>query len=546
MSGRQPPCNPNQSSTKSPSRYSVPPVPCSKPKKRPPWSRFNEPFKPIIPKSLQPPNDKSPCLPSDQETICFQPPPLPSRERKPHVQTSSNNQISSRYLPQRATSFAGSHTTPQKLSKDHEYSSEDYEDVSFGFQEQSQSLIRELQSPSLLKFVDQNQDKFPIAFEVVLGFASDDVAISEDEKFIAHFLKRTKMFTIEDGNRQYTIPYNTSFQFAPLHDPNNNRKEALAGFVFKTAGDLMISRTLPKVIRARRAFRGVSPVACVVVNELLLVKEVTQIEGERRILRCISVSSGKEKQLHQECFGEFSTSPHEIKVYLPQILTHFQLPLVAQMSMGPENEEDIPAHLASCVVTISTPRIEESLIATSIDESSCGKDFIIPESIDSVTVNDIPLNFDINVKPITVTPLKAEKILNLADKLYGAFDPSTVYPYMSNCSSAQLSLIKSIRKEEDGLVGVTLVESEAFQKMRLRKQNPLDAHLDGDIMNRVEQLESQNEILKRMLEDKTGVSNSTDGGSSVSLQNVHQECTRLKIELDNLRETVSKLANHRK
>lgn len=323
---------------------------------------------------------------------------------------------------------------------------------------------------SLLQFITKNQDHFPAPFEVSLGFSacSEEASISEGERFIANFLKRNKVLTVEDDSKElYAIPLNTSFQFALLHDPNANKKEAMSGFVFKTAGDLMITRSLPKVIRARKSFRGISPESSVIANELLYVKEVVQKESNRRYVKCVQASTGKEKQLHEECLGEFSTLPHDIRDYLPNLLKHFQLPFKAVMCLGIDNEEDIPPHLVSAIVTVSNLRTEESLIATTVVDDSDIHDCVIPDT-KTITINDIPLSYDINVKPLNVTPLNAEKMIEQTEHIFQNFNPAKVFPYLANQSSSQLALMKSVRKDTN-MQGIELLEPKILSKHKAER-----------------------------------------------------------------------------
>ena len=354
---------------------------------------------------------------------------------------------------------------------------------------------------SLLKFINQNQETLPAAFQVSLGFSacSEEASISEGERFIANFLKRSKVLSVEDENGElYSIPFNTSFQFALLHDPNLNKKEAMTGFVFKTAGDLMICRSLPKVIRARKSFRGVSPESSVLAKELLYVKEVVQKEGNRRYVKCIQASTGKEKQLHEECNGEFSTSPHDIREYLPNLLKHFQLPLRAVMCLGIDNEEDVPSHLVSAIVTVSNLRTEESLITTTVlDESETLKD-ILPDN-NSIILNDMPLSYDINVKPLHVKPMVAEKMIEQTEYILQNFNPAKVFPYLANHSSSQLALMKSVRKEMN-MNGIELMESKLVKTHRLERET----------------------------------SQATSSGGSVDLTGVHQRIQKLEDKLNTL------------
>lgn len=386
---------------------------------------------------------------------------------------------------------------PLKEGQEDYDDTQDYEDVELPQSFQMESYPSD--GMNLLQFINKNQDRFPVPFEVSLGFSAgcEEASISEGERFIANFLKRCKVLTVEDNAKElYSIPLNTSFQFALLHDPNANKKEAMTGFVFKTAGDLMITRSLPKVIRARKAFRGVSPESSVSLNELLYVKEVVQKEGNRHYVKCVQASTGKEKQLHKECLGEFSTSPHDIREYLPNLLKHFQLPFKAVMCLGIDNEEDIPPHLVSAVVTVSNLRTEESLITTTVTDDSDDASSVVPET-SSVILNDIPLSYDVNVHPLNITPLINEKMIVQTEFIFQNFNPAKVFPYMANHSSSQLALMKSVRKDVN-MHGVELIESKLL-KERHFKQSQLESS-SADSLVEISKVSAQ----LRSLEDRIG------------------------------------------
>ena len=505
--------------------------------------RIGHAVKPLVPKGLL---KTSSCDAS--------PPPVPSRESirpplplPPHV--SESPPLVGHRLPP-PLPLTNKPDTKNERTKfpiilpNDEDDADEYEDVTFNAEDTFTPSAGD--GMPFLKFVTEYQDRFPVAFEVVLGFSahSEEVSISEGERFIAHFLKRSKVFTVEDeNNEQHTIPYNTSFQFAPLYNPNNNKKEALSGFVFKTAGDIMISRILPKVVRTKRAFRGVSPESCITVNELLFVKEVIHKEEGRRSLKCVQFTTGKEKYLHEDCFGEFSTAPHDIRVYLPELLDHFQLPLLALMCMGPDNEEDIPSHLVSTVVTISTPRTEESLIASTIaEESESG--ITVSNDTESIVLNDIPLNFDINVNCVVVTPASAENMLKLTEKIYNTFNPSRVHPYLANYSRSQLALVKSFQKDRS-MAGINLVENKILSKIRSQQENQEISGNDAiaGIAKRLQVLETQNEIFKRALEQMLG--KSLDLTMNVpSVYNLQSECDSMKQDLHEIKAKLSTMHKH--
>ncbi len=517
-------------------------------------------FQPLLPKRLKNPThpdsaSRSP-PPSRTSLSTVTPPQLPLRPPKPipkhpprsiPARSQSLMEQSKRIVPRPPVA---PHTQSVSDSSDEE----GYVDITFNSKDGVECLYSESDGTALLRFVEQNQDRFPLPFEVVLGYSSrsEDVSISEGERFIAHFLKRAKVLTIvAENNHQYYVPLNSSFQFSPLHNPNNNKKEALSGFFFKTAGDVMLSRCLPRVMRVKKPYRGAGPEYCVTLNELLLVKAVVQNEDEKKYLKCIQASSGKEKRLHEECNGEFTTAPHEVRVYLPQLLDHFQLPIDALMSMGPENEEDIPSHLMSMVVTISMAHIEQSLVASTIIDEAKGKEWTVPEDMESVVLNDIPLNFDINVNIMAVSPSKADKILKLTDRLYSSFSPADVCPYLANYSRSQLCLVKSLRKE-DSPTGITLVETKSIQEMRrqaaeLEKANtPTTAtpasFVDDHLTARLQQLETQNKLLKQTLEQIIGRPIEA-AANSVTLDKLQSDHSKMKQELKNLSNAVERLTS---
>ena len=406
---------------------------------------------------------------------------------------------------------------------------------------------------TFLQFINKYKNHFPAAFEVILGFSahSEEASISEGERFIANFIKRTKVYTIEDENKEhYSVPLDTTFQFALLYDPNSNKKEAMSGFIFKTAGDLMITRSLPKVVRARKAFRGVSPESSVVVNELLFVKEVVKKESDRRYVKCIQAQTGKEKQLHEECAGEFSTLPHDVREYLPNLIKHFQLPLRAVMCLGIDTEDDIPSQLISAIVTISNPRIKESVVATSITCDSENTEDIIPEN-NAIILNDIPLTYDINLVPLQVTPFVDEKMLEQTRFIYENFNPAKLLPYMANSSSSQLALMKSVRKESN-MDGVEIIEPK---RLKAARQN--SAKLDSTsvdrltevtkINGRMSSLESGFYTLEKKVDElsrKVKVDAKSDTGtSSQEIQYLKQKYGSIKKKIVQLEAAVKLLSD---
>ena len=325
----------------------------------------------------------------------------------------------------------------------------------------------------LTSFTNDHQADFPVVMEVTTGFLNtgEDCSMSEGEQYVVHFIKQTKVITMQDEQgERFNIPLNTPFEFGLIHDPNNNLKEALSGFIFKTAGDIMLTHTLPKAVRARKSFRGISPEHSVEMNDLLLVKELVQKEGELRYLRCFRAVNGDERHLHDNCLGEFLTSPYDVRMMLPDIVKHFQLPLKAVFYTNTDIEEEIPTSLVSSVVTISTLRTEESLITTALPEDE-NEDFVS----DSSQTNEIPLAYDIKVTPVAVRPMQTELFLKTTEELFENYDPSTVYHYLPKYSLVQYMLWKATRTDQP-MAGIELVPPPTIaKKQALIKQSPISS-----------------------------------------------------------------------
>ena len=85
----------------------------------------------------------------------------------------------------------------------------------------------------------------------------------------------------DQGPITFSVPLNSSLRFSPLYDPTNNIKDAKKGFKFDTIGDILAAKTMPRVVRATKAFNGSSGDNSVAENELLAIKNTkSKLTGE--------------------------------------------------------------------------------------------------------------------------------------------------------------------------------------------------------------------------------------------------------------------------
>ena len=177
---------------------------------------------------------------------------------------------------------------------------------------------------SLSKFVSLYHKEFPIQVRVCKGFCgpSEDTSISEGDRFNVHFVKHTKIVTVEyDNGSRYHVPLNSAIPFGILYNPDNSLSDAMKGYRFETVADLLRMSTLPVVVFARKAFQGSSAESSISANEAFLVKKVVSKRlGTKQQLKVFSLKENKEKVLNPNCAGNFSTRPKDVCLFLPEIL----------------------------------------------------------------------------------------------------------------------------------------------------------------------------------------------------------------------------------
>lgn len=475
--------------------------------------------------------------PLSPKELVFEPPPLPPSH--PSLDDPRSKPLSPKELANEPPPLPPAHPLDDD---DDNYTPIDYDSpVNFAgnapHNEQGESGM------GLVKFTNQYQSKFPVLMEVTRGFLNngEDCSMTEGERFLVHFVKKTRVVTMRDEQReQHKLPLNSIFEFGLLYDPNNNPKEALSGFVFKTAGDIMIARKLPNVVRARKSFRGISPEHSVEVNDLLLVKETVRKKGERPYLRCFRASNGDERHLHDNTAGHFSTNPYDVRMILSDVVKHFQLPFNAVFYINTDIEEDIPSHLVSSIVHLSSPRTEVSLITTVIEECDDNEsDFVLPlAESDLQHINEIPLTYNIRVCHLPLSSEHAEQVLLTTENVYKNFEPSGVYPYLPKYTSTQFLLWKAVRTDLP-LTGVQLVSPPFMNKQQeLAQQSPQSS---GDNIEEIVRLQIR---LARLEADHVRLLDQNDQNKANPPKNVYRipdSTTHLTNELNTLKQEVKSI-----
>ena len=203
-------------------------------------------------------------------------------------------------------------------------------------------------------------------------------------------------------------------------------------------------QTLPKAVRATKAWKGSSPESSVEENELLIVKGSQRKMTGKHILKVYSPRCCKRKELRETCAGHFSTKPYDVRLYLPEIVEHVvdPFPMEATLFFNVETAYELPTYLINGTVTLSSITIESSLIAS---------DVYTEGSIDTVELIDVPFDLDIEVQVMKPKDKEeTEQLFESTRKLYEQFDPTRIGSYMNSqgneSADAQMAFFTMVRE----------------------------------------------------------------------------------------------------
>ena len=268
---------------------------------------------------------------------------------------------------------------------------------------------------------------FPMQVLVTTGFQgpSKKSTILDGEILNLLCLKKRKLVAIETlTGKKVNVPLNSSLQFGILYNPNNNLKQAVKGFHYKTAGDILSLSVLPKLICATKKLKAGKEKYAVQKKEVFLVREATTNGPSKRALSCIQMDPGKHKKLFEDSAGPFTTQPASVKMFLPEIINQIDLPQMAVVFF-PEKQPKVdftsekgfllaPQEVVKITEVIS----EKSVLATYYSSSRIGAIREQNGRSSPLVVLDIPMDHPtLKVRVIQSNPSEQEKITKHAKEL---------------------------------------------------------------------------------------------------------------------------------
>ncbi len=292
-------------------------------------------------------------------------------------------------------------------------------------------------------------------------------SVSSGDKFQFHFVKQTKVLSVQDQfGAGYAVPMSSASKFGLLYDQSKMPSAAN----FKAVSDLLLLKNLPHVICAQKCVHGKNRKVEVDEGDVLVVKE-----KHKKELRCYNLRTSSDVALNKHCEGHFTLDPEKTRMFPMDIVNHLPnvFPIKARMYM-PTTETGSTKSKQRKIFTLLGSTIEVSLIGRSDQQ----------EYDDLV---DIPL--DKNLSKLRIEILASDNMPHLyedAQAVAKSFDPSKCIAFRDVGSDAgfdlQSALIKEVRPEEKYL-GVQLCTSEyvhmqAFRCKAQKEERPAYATLD--------------------------------------------------------------------
>ena len=250
---------------------------------------------------------------------------------------------------------------------------------------------------SLKDFLSRHANSFPLQFAIVKGFQSDSVSMSEGDVYTAYFEKRTDVIAMMDfRGEECSLPVNSAMQLGLIYDPNKYLDEALIGYEFETAGEVIKASMKPTLLRATQAHKDGKDSRSVERDELLVVKQCVHSRFKEYV-EVFSITQGVTKKLRASCRGRFTTNPHRVAMYAGEILKHIPNIAGVQVLMITDTlaafYSSLPQQFVSEPVTLLRTGTESSLIARPQQDGGdqAYRLVEIPSTLD-VTVQVVPPN----------------------------------------------------------------------------------------------------------------------------------------------------------
>ena len=302
----------------------------------------------------------------------------------------------------------------------------------------------------LADFVKKFQNRFPIQMKMCSSH-NGVIMVNEGDTYNVHFLKLTDVVSITaSGGTQYTVPLNSAVEFGVLYNPTNKLQDATVGYIFPTAGEIMSAGlAIPPLVCVQQNCEISSQDGSVQAGDILLIQKVKQ-KRLRKMLVCTDIRTEQKKYLLENCSGNFSTTPSQVKLYLPQLLRHVPLPQYCILYYSGKNAQEVTSKLPRGTVEVTRTTTQQSII---VSKKSSPNELM-----------EFPLTNNIVVQAIQSSESFMQQLKEDTRRKCDTFNPQHVQSMSMMLSlenpytlTKQVTLLSSPRTDEDALIGVKLV-----------------------------------------------------------------------------------------
>lgn len=325
-------------------------------------------------------------------------------------------------------------------------------------------------SMTLSDFTALNTSAFPklVRISNSLTYTSRNMKLTQGDLLDLHFVRQTKaVVLISSTGEEYVVPLNSAIKFAMIYDPLNTSQLIHQGYHFKSVGELIATRQMPKVVVATETYHDSKPQSSVEAGEILVVCGVIN-QSHGKVLKVNSTTLGK-KFLEERCTAKFSTRSDITKLSLNDMFkASVQLPL--QADIYPPSGLQLPDSFTDAPVTLKRFCVIKSVIATPslLQEYS-------PTSSVPLKVYDISLELDIEISECSeLNDKQTIELRTNTQQLYSSFEPTKVIPFYCHAieKSEQLIIQSALLTNVDmkgKFLGMQLELPEWFGQIRMSR-----------------------------------------------------------------------------
>lgn len=274
----------------------------------------------------------------------------------------------------------------------------------------------------LSQFITRYSALLPCQVQLCNEFTSMVSAPLQSNILQLHFIKHSKVVVMKEkeNGEKCSVPLNSATKFGLVYNPNADLLEAMAGFEFETAGDVMAMKPLPLVLKATQCYKGSSPESSVEEEEILWVLGI-RTHFRSKQLRVRSLQKGK-KHLSEKCSGAFTTLPDDV-----------QVPLVTLLDLGLQLPQ------AAVAFGNDSTMKQQSMKHPVILEKMAGETCIIasypnPEEKEELSHLEVSSDLEVEVEMVAMEPSARKELEIQTQELFVRFNESKPSLIVQKCS----------------------------------------------------------------------------------------------------------------